>query len=96
MLVEVVSVVLRVPNDSTSEESRDLSLLVLWGRQMERQRINVFRINTVSAPLSKKKKNITRLSPFGRQRQVQTIVQERGSPSWHLSCIILFSFKSQF
>lgn len=29
MLVEVVSVVLRAPNDSTSEESRDLSLLVL-------------------------------------------------------------------
>lgn len=49
MLVEVVSVVLRVPNDSTSEESRDLSLLVLWGRQMERKRINVFRINIVTA-----------------------------------------------
>lgn len=29
MLVEVVSVELRAPNDSKSEESRDLSLLVL-------------------------------------------------------------------
>lgn len=29
MLVEVVSAVLRAPNDSTSEESRDLSFLVL-------------------------------------------------------------------
>lgn len=34
MLVEVVSEVLRAPMDSTSEvreDSRDLSLLVLWG-----------------------------------------------------------------
>lgn len=29
MLVEVVSVVLKAPNDSTSEESKDLSLRVL-------------------------------------------------------------------
>ena len=32
MLVEVVSVVLRAPMDSTSEDSRDLSVLVMLGR----------------------------------------------------------------
>lgn len=37
MLVEVVSVVLRAPNDSASEESRDLSLLVLQVDQTERK-----------------------------------------------------------
>lgn len=37
MLVEVVSVVLRAPRDSTSEDSMDLSLLVLEGQRERRQ-----------------------------------------------------------
>lgn len=36
MLVEVVSVVLRAPIDSTSEDSKDLSLLVLCGQSNKR------------------------------------------------------------
>lgn len=43
MLVEVVSVVLRAPNDSTSEESRDLSLLVLQVGQTEEKKPKIIK-----------------------------------------------------
>lgn len=43
MLVEVVSVVLKAPNDSTSEESRDLSLLVLQVGQTEEKKTKIIK-----------------------------------------------------